>query len=101
MSTPFEDTVYNVLAAKYLSESASDVGQRTFWFVKKYGHDAMITEPHLEEGIRKIWNAKGKPRTNLSAVKLIKASNIEFTRDFKKAIKNKPVVQKSDSPNGS
>jgi hypothetical protein len=72
------ETIYNVLAAKYISEGASDVGKETWLFIQKRGCSAIKHGPKMEERVRKIWEEKGRPITNAEAVQAIVESGIEF-----------------------
>jgi hypothetical protein len=82
-ATTMRTTVYNVLAAKYLSESASDVGEDTFWFVKRYGCNAFFRKPNLEKDLRRIWNEKGRPSIPEEALQAIDQADIHFPSVFK------------------
>jgi ATP-dependent protease HslVU (ClpYQ) peptidase subunit len=88
-------TVYNVLAAKYTSESASDVGPETWMFVHKKGHSAFIHEPKLEETVKSIWQKEGRPKTNEKAVKAIEESDITFL-PFPRGIKRLALRRSKD-----
>jgi len=72
------ETIYNVLAAKYISEGASDVGEETWLFIQKQGCSAIAHKPNMQEKVRVIWKEKGRPKTNEQAVEVIKESRIEF-----------------------
>ncbi len=72
------ETIYNVLAAKYISEGASDVGKETWMFVHQRGSSAFMHKPKMEEEVRKIWEKKGRPTTNSEAVRVIAEAGIEF-----------------------
>jgi len=76
--TTMRTAIYNVLAAKYISEGASDVGKETFLFVKKCGCDAYFSKPNLEKDIRRIWEEKGKPSVPDEALQIIDQANIRF-----------------------
>jgi hypothetical protein len=72
------ETIYNVLAAKYIAEGASDVGEETWLFIQKQGCSAITYEPNMERKVRIIWKEKGRPKTNDEAVKLLQEAGIEF-----------------------
>jgi ATP-dependent protease HslVU (ClpYQ) peptidase subunit len=76
--TPFEETIYNVLASKYFSEGASDVGRETYLFIKTHGSGGYSYRARLEDDIRAIWEKEGKPRTNPEAVTLILNGEFHF-----------------------
>jgi hypothetical protein len=71
-------TMYNVLAAKYTSESASDVGADTFFFAKERGTNSLIIPVDFEPEIRRLWESQGKPKTLQEAVDFIDKSSVRF-----------------------
>jgi hypothetical protein len=89
------ESVYNVLAAKYTSEMASDVGRETWMFVHKKGHSAFMHGPKLEETVKNIWQEEGRPKTNEKAVKVIEESGIEFL-PFPRGIKRLALRKSKD-----
>jgi hypothetical protein len=95
-NTPLEEAVYNVLASKYASESASDVGPETWLFISKYGADAFLHVGDFEEGVRKIWEEKGRPRTNEEAVEFIKNGHMEWT-SVGEVVRRVKVSKQSDA----
>lgn len=94
------ETIYNVLAAKYVSEGASDVGKETWMFIHKQGCSAMMHQTQMEEKVRRIWEEQGRPKTNSEAVKLLQDAEIEFlpiprgSRKVKRLALRKLVDQK-------
>jgi 20S proteasome alpha/beta subunit len=72
------ETIYNVLAAKYISEGAPDVGKETWMFINKPGCSAFMHEPKMEERVREIWEKEGRPKTNSEAVKVLHEAGIKF-----------------------
>ncbi len=76
--TPFAETVYNVLAAKYFSENASSVGPETILFIKQKGSGACSYNAQVDKDVRKIWEQKGIPKTNPKAVEIISNGEFEF-----------------------
>jgi hypothetical protein len=94
-ATTMRTTVYNVLAAKFLSESASDVGEDTFWFVKRYGCNAFFRKPYLEKNIRRIWNEKGRPSIPDEALQEIDRADIRFPAIIKAVGIKRANAQKS------
>ena len=83
--TPFADTVYNVLASKYFSEKASDVGPETEMWVQMRGTRGFSTKKDLELNIRKTWEEEGVPKTSEKAVELIKNGEWKFTPRMKRS----------------
>jgi hypothetical protein len=76
--TAFAPTIYNVLAAKYFSESASDVGEKTFFVLHEYGSVAFATSGiHLEPSIRTLWK-ENRPKTPSGVEVLVQQANIDF-----------------------
>jgi 20S proteasome alpha/beta subunit len=88
----FEETIYNVLAAKYISEGASDVGRETYLFIKKYGTDGYSNKLGLEEEIRKIWETEGRPITNAKAVNAIVNGEFLFFPRLRYRLRKKLVA---------
>ncbi|MFZ0702715.1 MAG: hypothetical protein WAM80_12800 [Candidatus Acidiferrales bacterium] len=79
--TTFQETIYNVLAAKYMSEGADGVGKETFFFVKKYKSAAMMMSLKVEPEMRKLWESRGRPKLpgEIAELKeLIRRANIRF-----------------------
>jgi hypothetical protein len=76
--TRLPDTIYNVLAAKYSSESASDVGPDTFFFVQQYGSYAMSTKGGFEKSIRNLWEQEGRPRIPPSIGQIVEGAEMHF-----------------------
>src|SRR5208337_3889832 len=56
-------TIYNTLSAKFLAESASDVGKQTYLYVFGETGDKveMGDTGSLEHKLREMWLAHGKP----------------------------------------
>jgi hypothetical protein len=90
--TTFDETIYNVLAAKYISESASDVGKETYLYIKKYGCDGFSNKLALEEEVRGIWEKEGRPTTNVAAVNAIKNGEFFFYPRLKARLRKKLVA---------
>jgi len=68
-----EETIYHVLAAKFLSESASDVGEATFLRVMyPDGSTKRLNADFIEENIKTHWINHGKPKIDSEALALIK-----------------------------
>jgi 20S proteasome alpha/beta subunit len=72
------ETIYNVLAAKYTSETASDVGPETWLWIKKIGCDAFSYDMQLEPEIRKLWQDHGRPKTLQAAGDVFNKSKVTF-----------------------
>jgi ATP-dependent protease HslVU (ClpYQ) peptidase subunit len=72
------DTIYNVLAAKYTSESASDVGPDTFLFVKKKGSIGFRWKLNFEKELREAWESEGRPKMPLKAKQILENAQIGF-----------------------
>jgi len=81
-TTPMRAAVYNVLAAKYISEGASDVGPNTFFFIKKYGSNIYSSYgSSIEPKIRKLWEEKGRPSVPQEAMQIVDDANLRFHED--------------------
>ena len=77
--TWLQKTIYNVLAAKYASETASDVGPETFFSIVEYGSVAFSTQgARLEPEMRAIWEAEGKPRMPLNVMRVMEQAQLRF-----------------------
>ena len=72
------ETIYNVLAAKYSSESASDVGPETWLWIKKINCIGFSNDVGMERQIRDLWETAGKPATLASALTVIERSALCF-----------------------
>ncbi len=82
-ATRMEATIYNVLAAKFTSETASDVGRDTFFFVKRYGCNSFKHRGNLLADVRRIWEEKGRPSVPPEALQAIQRAEISFPLIFK------------------
>ena len=90
------DTIYNVLAAKFSSETASDVGTETFFFLKEYGSYAFSGQGHLKRAMRELWNEVGRPRIPSSVAQIVQDAQVKYWYAPNKARKPKPsTVQRS------
>jgi hypothetical protein len=76
--TPLPETIYNVLAAKFISESASDVGTDTFAFIKSFGSTSFRYRTNFEKELRDLWNEKGRPKLPSEVNEIIARAQIEF-----------------------
>src|SRR5205814_844763 len=106
---PFEDTVYNVAAAKFMAEKSEgdDVGKTTGMYIasKRSSSD----DPNLPPGIRiqasevkqirELWEQYGKPKTPPEAAfpieSILKASGL---KDFQLSSQTKFRIIKSGIP---
>ena len=87
--------VYQCIIAKYIAESASDVGQTTFLQVfDMYGNDFDL--PNLEEWIRKQWLKTGKPRIPRTALEKISNAISKAKKSMPK-VENAEKAMQSDS----
>jgi hypothetical protein len=67
-----EEVIYRVCEAKFLFETSVGVGRDTYVSVlEEDGTERIIFSKQLE-GVRKIWENKGRPKTSRSALTLIK-----------------------------
>jgi 20S proteasome alpha/beta subunit len=69
---PLEETIYNVCAAKFFSEKSLGVGKETWFFIKTFGSDSLISPPFFVEEIRAGWETFGQPRIPNQTVQKIK-----------------------------
>ena len=84
--TTFDQTIYNVLASKYFSESASEVGHGTYLWSQQRGSVGCSFKSGLEEDrVRAIWEADGKPKTGADAIKIIGESDFRFLSKTRKS----------------
>jgi hypothetical protein len=96
--TRLAPTIYNVLAAKYFSESASDVGKKTFFVIHEFGSIGFSTSGiHLEPSIRTLWE-ENRPKTPPSMGQLVESANISFFSKRKNI--PKPSASKTSRPMG-
>jgi 20S proteasome alpha/beta subunit len=65
--TPLALTIYHASAAKFMAESASDVGKHTSVIVfRPSGEAVLLCEPDIES-LRAMWDRDGKPRVPANA----------------------------------
>jgi hypothetical protein len=69
----FHQTIFNVCAAKFMAEKASDVGKPTWVYCKKRGSSAFAHASGMVEKIREEWDKKGCPRVPEGIVTQIKS----------------------------
>ncbi len=69
--TPVALTIYHASAAKFMAESASDVGKHTSVIVfMPSGEAVLFNDAHLES-LREMWEHEGKPRVPANALEEI------------------------------
>jgi hypothetical protein len=78
--TEMEKALYHACEAKFMAETASDVGIETQFFISKHGHDTMSHKSTLLEVIRREWEKQGKPKFPRNVIKRIKELEIELTK---------------------
>jgi hypothetical protein len=72
--SPVPDVLYHVLAAKFMSESAQDVGRGTFIAVlEKSDKLKFLSDTGLVK-VRKAWEQDGAPKVPNKVTELIKAN---------------------------
>jgi 20S proteasome alpha/beta subunit len=74
----FAETVYNVLTAKYTSESASDVGPETFLWIKKVNCNGFSSRATFERSVRAAWESEGRPKIPQIGVDAVNSGDIQF-----------------------
>jgi hypothetical protein len=96
-----EDVLYSVLAAKFMSESAKDVGKGTFVVVlqpnRESGASRFLSRAALDK-IRVLWEKEGAPRVPPSAPSLIKSELYSVTLRGKKNTKQSNVEKSKREP---
>jgi ATP-dependent protease HslVU (ClpYQ) peptidase subunit len=85
-ATRMRETLYNVLAAKYISESASNVGEGTFLFIKRMGCNSFSHSPGMEKDIKRVWKERGRPTIPPEALGVIDRADIRFPPVFKAGV---------------
>jgi ATP-dependent protease HslVU (ClpYQ) peptidase subunit len=76
-------TIYNVLAAKFVSETASDVGPKTFFMVQEYGSYAFsVVGVKLEQRMRQLWDEVGRPRVPTQVDQIFQGIDISFWNKY-------------------
>jgi 20S proteasome alpha/beta subunit len=73
-----EQTIYNVLAAKYSSESASDVGPETWVWIKRVNCNGFSSSAGWETEVKTLWQTEGRPKTLPSGVQAIQRGDLKF-----------------------
>jgi hypothetical protein len=84
VDTPFEETIFNVLTAKFMAETPGVVGKHTHLFAKEEGNDFFSYPSWLEPTIRKWWEEHGKPRRDDGIIQQMRQDSM-----LKFALKNK------------
>ena len=69
--TGVNETIYNTTVAKFVAESASDVGEHTVLLAFDESGDRLHYEFGLEEKLRARWLTKGKPKAPADALQII------------------------------
>ena len=62
VDNPFEETMFNVLMAKFMAETPGRVGEHTYLFAKEYDNDWFSYPTWIEPTIRTWWNDHGKQK---------------------------------------
>lgn len=62
MTASIPEALYRACEAKFIAESASDVGEETLAFVWQLGGRTHVLFDEQIKEIRKLWESKGKPR---------------------------------------
>lgn len=79
--TSLDQTIYHATTAKFIAESASDVGEQTFMLI--FGEDGerfpLSMETYLENELRRRWIAKGQPTIPDDALQMINEAIKEAT----------------------
>ena len=78
-----EDVSYHVLAAKFMSESATDVGRDTFYV--SVNSDPECTFMYSKDGFdiaRKLWEVNGAPRRSAETIEAIKNFLFPWSEDL-------------------
>jgi ATP-dependent protease HslVU (ClpYQ) peptidase subunit len=91
VDTPLFPTMYNVLAAKFFSERASDVGRHTVFYVKRYGMDAFGRPANFEAEMRAAWENEGAPRMPASVQRVFQEMKDRLTFWSSKKGRNRKV----------
>jgi peroxiredoxin family protein len=78
-----KETLYHACEAKFMAETASDVGTETQMFIARHGFNTMSHQGKLIEEIRDQWEKHGKPAMPSDVIKKIKEAEITFSNsDF-------------------
>jgi len=74
ISSSVLQTIYNATSAKFLAESASDVGEETYLHIidKEGGQVELPKIPFLESVLRKQWKKRRRPKIPAETVKTIR-----------------------------
>jgi hypothetical protein len=77
-----ESKLYQVLAAKFVSETASDVGKATYVrILRPDGSTSQIDADFIERKLRPEWENFGKPRMRKKGLSLMKEALEKFTKE--------------------
>jgi hypothetical protein len=66
-------TIYNVCASKFMAEKAPGVGRETWFYIKGFGTDALMSPLFFVEQIRNSWESFGQPRIPEQIIQTINA----------------------------
>jgi len=82
IETEMEQTLYHAFEAKFMAESASDVGRETQFFIAKHGCNTVTwSSPNLINEIRNEWEQHGKPPFPPDVLKKIRVAEITLTKE--------------------
>lgn len=76
-----EETLYNACEAKFMAESATDVGADTEMYIAKHGYRGFSYGGNLLSVIREEWEKHGKPKMPSEVCKEIRQEGIYFSKD--------------------
>jgi Proteasome subunit len=84
----FFDTIFNVLAAKFMAESPGSVGEHTFFYIHEKDCDWFKHPVGVVETMREWWNNKGKPKLDPEVLKHFHRQDFTFysTKKLKKEL---------------
>jgi hypothetical protein len=71
-------TVFNVLAAKFMAEKSAGIGKETYLFVKKYRCNMFSAASWLIPTTREMWEKSGQPKVPNGAIEAIKTANFRY-----------------------
>ena len=76
VDNPFEETLFNVLMAKFMAETPGRVGEHTHIYAMQEGNKWFSYPMWLEPTIRKWWNDHAKPRRDEGILQQMRQNSI-------------------------
>jgi hypothetical protein len=90
----FFETIFNVLAAKFMAETPGVVGEHTFFYLHENGCDWFRHPVGVVESMRHWWNEKGKPKLDAEVLRHFRRG--DFTFHSTKKLKEEMAISSNE-----